>query len=181
MVRRRFICCRWGYCKSSSMFSWLGTGDLHTYLTRDQSVGVLAIFFLAMILYPEVQQKAKEEIDRVIGNDRLPNFSDRGNLPYLNAVWKESFRWHTLAPMGLPHVSTEDDIIEGYLIPKGAMIIPNVWCVRSNLLMYPAHDLTSPTRRRPGTSIIPETTYTDPSKTQVVRTRPSRLSRPRRL
>lgn len=80
-----------------------------------------------MILYPEVQQAAKEEIDRVIGNGRLPNFNDRANLPYLEAVWKESFRWHTLAPMAVPHVTTEDDIIEGYLIPKGAMIVPNVW------------------------------------------------------
>jgi len=40
---------------------------------------------------------------------------------------KEVLRWHPVAPMGLPHTSTEDDICEGYLIPKGAMLLPNIW------------------------------------------------------
>lgn len=115
-------------------------------------MGVLSIFFLAMILYPKVQQAAKEEIDKVIGNDRLPSFNDRDSLPYLEAVCKESFRWHTLAPMGLPHVSTEDDIIGGYLIPKGAMIVSNVWCVHSNLLSE--EQSKHPVRERPGTPVF---------------------------
>ena len=88
-------------------------------------------FFLAMTLHPEVQAKAREEIDRVVGTHRLPTFSDRENLPYVEAVVKEAFRWHPIAPMGLPHVTTEDDVGNEYLIPKGAMIVPNIWCVFS--------------------------------------------------
>ena len=82
-----------------------------------------------MSIFPEVQKNAQEEIDRVVGNDRLPTAKDRDNLPYLEATLKEVLRWHPVAPMGLPHTSTEDDLFEGYLIPKGGMIFANVWYV----------------------------------------------------
>ncbi|KAM0352989.1 hypothetical protein ACHAPU_001874 [Fusarium lateritium] len=98
----------------------------------DTTVSSLACFFLAMMIYPEVQRKAQEEIDRVIGDKRLPATSDRSNMPYLDAMVKEVLRWHPIAPMGLPHTCTEDDVFEGYLIPKGSMVICNV--------MHFAHD-----------------------------------------
>lgn len=91
----------------------------------------MTTFFLAMLLHPEVQQKAREEIDRVVGEGRLPNVKDRDNLPYIEAVLRESFRFHPIAPMGLPHEVTEDDVYQGYLIPKGAIIMPNIWFVPS--------------------------------------------------
>ena len=53
-----------------------------------------------MALYPEVQKKAQAEIDSVVGPNRLPNFEDRPSLPYINAVVKESMRWHVPAPLG---------------------------------------------------------------------------------
>lgn len=80
-----------------------------------------------MTVFPEVQKKAQEEIDRVVGRDRLPNSSDRPNLPYIDATVKEVLRWHPVAPMGLPHTSTADDVCEGYFIPKDSMVFPNVW------------------------------------------------------
>jgi cytochrome P450 len=80
-----------------------------------------------MTLFPEAQRKAQEELDRVIGTSRLPTFEDRKNLPYIDAVVKETFRWHPLAPLGLPHMTDEDDVINGYLIPKGSILIPNIW------------------------------------------------------
>jgi cytochrome P450 len=80
-----------------------------------------------MTLYPEVQQKAQAEIDRAVGLDRLPTLSDRENLPYVNALVKEALRWHPVAPMGLPHASSQDDTIEGYAIQKGSMLLPNIW------------------------------------------------------
>jgi cytochrome P450 len=89
----------------------------------------LEYFFLGMIAFPEIQRKAQAEIDQVIGAGRLPGFQDRRNLPYIDAVVKELLRWHPAARMGLPHTTTEDDICDGYLIPKGALLLPNVWCV----------------------------------------------------
>ena len=55
---------------------------------------------LAMTLYPEVQARAQEEIDRVVGHDRLPDFSDRDNLPYVEAILMETLRWHPITPLG---------------------------------------------------------------------------------
>lgn len=80
-----------------------------------------------MSVYPEVQQAAQDEIDRVVGHDRLPSVQDRNDLQYIEAMVKEVFRWHPVAPMGLPHTSTEKDVCEGYLIPKGSMLLTNIW------------------------------------------------------
>jgi cytochrome P450 len=49
-------------------------------------------FLLAMLLYPEVQKKAQQEIDRVLGPDAFPELSDRESMPYLNCILKEAFR-----------------------------------------------------------------------------------------
>ncbi|KAF2813396.1 putative cytochrome P450 oxidoreductase OrdA-like protein [Mytilinidion resinicola] len=93
----------------------------------DTTVSSISCFFLAMTVFPEVQKKAQEEIDRVIGSDRLPTCADREKLPYIDATVKEVLRWHPVAPMGLPHTSTKDDVCEGYFIPKGSMLFANVW------------------------------------------------------
>ena len=92
----------------------------------DTTVSSITCFFLAMALNPLVQKKAQEEIDRVIGTDRLPTFADRDDLPYVNAVVKEVLRWHPVVPMGLPHVVAEDDLYAGYYIPKGSMLLANI-------------------------------------------------------
>ena len=49
-------------------------------------------FILAMVCYPEVQAKAQEEIDRVLGAGHLPKFADEPSLPYVAAVVKEVLR-----------------------------------------------------------------------------------------
>ena len=53
-----------------------------------------------MILYPDVQRKAQAEIDKIVGNSRLPDFLDEGSLPYIQAVVKETLRWHPVGPLG---------------------------------------------------------------------------------
>ena len=74
-----------------------------------------------MAKHPEVQRKAQEEIHRVIGDGRLPDFSDRPDLPYVEAIYREVLRWHP--PMTLaPHASMEDDVYKGYFIPKGKVL-----------------------------------------------------------
>lgn len=50
-----------------------------------------------MVLYPDVQRKAQEEIDHVLGGCFLPKTKDLENLPYLQAIFKEVIRWHTVA------------------------------------------------------------------------------------
>ena len=60
-------------------------------------------FVLAMLQFPDVLKKAQAELDRVVGRERLPNFSDNGKLPYIAAIVKEVLRWGALLPIGIPH------------------------------------------------------------------------------
>lgn len=88
----------------------------------------MLVFFLAMTLYPEIQRLAQRELDAVVGSERLPQFSDQDSLPYINAIVKECLRWQPVAPLAIPHRSVEDDIYKDkYFIPKGSMVIGNVW------------------------------------------------------
>ncbi|GLB45029.1 putative cytochrome p450 [Lyophyllum shimeji] len=92
----------------------------------DTTSAVLDFFFLAMLLYPQYQAKAHEEIDAVVGQERLPELHDRNSLPYLECLIYETLRWYQPAPTGGPHKSMEDDIYNGMLIPKGSILIPNI-------------------------------------------------------
>ncbi|PFH46033.1 hypothetical protein AMATHDRAFT_77844 [Amanita thiersii Skay4041] len=84
-------------------------------------------FFFAMAMYPEVQKKAQAELDAIVGNDHLPSFEDRPSLHYVNALVREATRWVPVVPLGVPHVSTEDDVYDGYFIQKGTLVIGNIW------------------------------------------------------
>ena len=53
-----------------------------------------------MVLYPDVVRKAQEELDIVVGQDRLPELSDKTSLPYVCAVVKEVLRWYPVTPLG---------------------------------------------------------------------------------
>lgn len=80
-----------------------------------------------MALFPEAQAKAQAEIDSVIDTERLPTVGDRSQLPYVHALVLEVLRWAATVPSGIPHAATEDNIHSGYLIPKGSIVIPNIW------------------------------------------------------
>ena len=54
-----------------------------------------------MVLHPEVQAKAQAELDRVIGTDRLPELSDNEGMPYIEAVIRETLRWHPVLPISM--------------------------------------------------------------------------------
>ncbi|KIK66619.1 hypothetical protein GYMLUDRAFT_257455, partial [Collybiopsis luxurians FD-317 M1] len=95
----------------------------------DTTVTALITFFLAMVKYPKYQRKAQEELDRVVGSDRLPDFRDRNSLPYVQAVVNEVLRWQPVAPTAVAHLSSEEDIYKGYRIPKNSIIVGNAWAM----------------------------------------------------
>ena len=72
-------------------------------------------------------RKAQEELDRIVGGERLPQLSDQEDLPYVSALIKELLRWSCLAPFGVPKRAMEDDLYKGYFIPAGATVIENIW------------------------------------------------------
>ncbi|XP_062155062.1 trimethyltridecatetraene synthase-like [Alnus glutinosa] len=78
---------------------------------------------------PEIFKKAAEELDTVIGRDRWVEEKDIVNLPYIDAIAKETMRLHPVAPMLVPRLSREDCKIEGYDILKGTRVLVNVWTI----------------------------------------------------
>lgn len=84
-------------------------------------------FLLAMTLFPDVVTKSHEEIDGVVGSERLPNFEDGKDLPYTRAIVKEILRWRAVNKFGMVHALQEDDWYEGYFIPKGSVVVLNWW------------------------------------------------------
>ena len=88
-----------------------------------------------MLLFPQVQKKAQEELDEVVGSDRLPTFEDKDALVYVTATVMEALRWHLVTPLGVPHCTVIDDEFHGYLIPAGTTVIYNSWYV-SIILNY---------------------------------------------
>ncbi|KAI0789904.1 cytochrome P450 [Abortiporus biennis] len=103
--------------------------SLHTTAT-------LQWLILALLLNPEVQTKAHEELDRVVGHSRLPDFEDLSNLPYIQAIVKETLRWHPTVPL-IDHSTTEDDEYKGNFIPKGTVVIANIWGLLHDPDTYP--------------------------------------------
>ncbi|KAG9316837.1 cytochrome P450 [Chiua virens] len=108
----------------------------------------LLVFLLAMIVYPDVQARAQAEIDSVIGEglERLPHWKDRSSLPYVEAIVKETLRWHPAVPLGIPHATVDDDVYEGYYIPKGATVLVNAWAMSQDPIKFPEPEKFKPER-----------------------------------
>lgn len=124
----------------------------------DTTTALLHNFVLAMISNPEAQRRAQEEIDRVVESERLPEFGDKVNLPYVEAIFKECLRWNPITPAGVAHLLTEDDSYNGYFIPEGTIVIPNAWLMLQDPIEYPQPE-----------SFVPERFLTKGSKTATPR------------
>jgi cytochrome P450 len=101
---------------------------------------------MLMAIHPEVQKKAQKEIDQLLGGERLPTLSDRDSLPYISAVMKEIFRWHAPLPISVPKLLKEDDAYKGYFLPKGAIVMENIWAVFQDPVVYPEPHIFNPER-----------------------------------
>ncbi|KAI0362724.1 cytochrome P450 [Trametes cingulata] len=112
----------------------------------DTTVSALGTFFLAMTLNPDIQEKARKQLDQVVGTHRLPDFCDQPALPYIDAILKETLRWRPVVPLDVPHRLTEDDIYNGYYLPKGSLIVANHWAILHDEKMYPDAERYNPDR-----------------------------------
>jgi cytochrome P450 len=77
---------------------YLSSSD--SYFDVPQTTSALQIFLLAMVLYPDVQTRARAEIDQAVGHDKMPCLDDRASLPYLDAILCEVLRWYPVFPLG---------------------------------------------------------------------------------
>ncbi|KAF8705404.1 cytochrome p450, partial [Rhizoctonia solani] len=124
----------------------------------DTTVSVVETFFLAMALYPDIQRRAQEEIDRVctvfgdVNTRRLPTINDRDALPFTWAIYQECLRWGVVTPCQY-HVSRNEDVYDldhgaysQVRIPKGTLVVVNAWSILHNPDTYPRPFEFDPTR-----------------------------------
>jgi hypothetical protein len=71
------------------------------FISTPQTASMIHTFLFVMVLFPHVQRKAHNEILSVIGTSRLPDIKDRPLLPYVDAILKETLRWHPPVPLGI--------------------------------------------------------------------------------
>lgn len=93
----------------------------------DTLTAALHIVVVTLTRYPHVLKKAQEEVDRVIGSNRMPTLADMKDLRYINAVIEECNRLRPIAPLNLPHEMVCDQIIDGILYPKDAAVFINIY------------------------------------------------------
>ncbi|KAJ6575009.1 cytochrome P450 [Mycena capillaripes] len=104
----------------------------------DTTMALLLAWILAMTLNPEVQAKARAEVDAIIG-DKLPEFSDRdrASFPYVDAMLEETLRWGPTTPLAIPHMNIKEDEYNGYYIPAGTTIVGNAYAILHDPVMFP--------------------------------------------
>ncbi|PPQ74466.1 hypothetical protein CVT26_001103 [Gymnopilus dilepis] len=134
---------------SDKEIAWLAGNLLSA--GADTTAGSLVYFVLAMVLYPEVMRKAQAELDNIVGRGRVPAFEDQKDLPYVDALAKEVLRWRPVAPIAIPRTVSEDNWYEGYLIPKGAIVVPNIWLMNRDPVIFPDYEEFRPERFLNGT------------------------------
>lgn len=78
---------------------------------------------------PEIFERATEELGRVVGRERWVQDKDIRNLPYVDAIYKETMRLHPVVPLFVPRQCWEDCKIGDYDIPKGTGILVSVWTI----------------------------------------------------
>ncbi|XP_055348080.1 cytochrome P450 2C30-like isoform X2 [Paramacrobiotus metropolitanus] len=86
-----------------------------------------ALYFL--VRHPEVRHKVQEEIDSTVGHDRPVTMEDKTNLKYVEAFCAEVARWGSVVPLSVARGVSQDVTIDGYFIPKGTYVMPNLWYI----------------------------------------------------
>ncbi|XP_017556900.1 cytochrome P450 2U1 [Pygocentrus nattereri] len=120
-------------------------GDLFIAGT-DTTTNTILWMVLYMCLYPEVQEKVQQEINAVVGSGRLPSLTDKGTLPYTEATIMEVQRMTVVVPLSIPHMASKTTEFRGYTIPKGTVIIPNLWSVHRDPTVWENPDDFNPSR-----------------------------------
>ncbi|EJD00109.1 cytochrome P450 [Fomitiporia mediterranea MF3/22] len=122
----------------------------------DTTLSALMSAMIALVLDPVIQARAQAELDTVIGKNRLPDFTDRESLPYIQCIIMEAFRWGATTPVGVPHCLTQDDEYNGYFLPEGSTIVANAWAMLHDPAVYPDPETFNPDRFLKGEGRTPQ-------------------------
>ena len=97
--------------------------------SMDTSATTIEWALSELIKHPPMMKKVINELEKVVGMERMVEESDLESLEYLNMVVKETLRLHPVAPLLIPHESIEDCTVDGFHIPQKSHVIVNVWAI----------------------------------------------------
>lgn len=120
-------------------------GDLFIAGTDTTANSVLWVL-LYLAIHPDIQDKVQAEIDKVVGTHRVVSLTDKGSLPFTEATIMEVQRLTVVVPLAIPHMASETIEFRGYTIPKGTVIVPNLWSVHRDPTVWDDPDSFNPTR-----------------------------------
>ncbi|KAJ9645017.1 hypothetical protein H2204_001479 [Knufia peltigerae] len=109
----------------------------------------LMVCIMNLLLHPEILKNAREQVDEVVGTDRLPTFDDRDQLPYIEYLIQETTRWYPLSPLGVPHATIKDDTYKGMFIPGGSVVFANAYAMTHDPCVYDDPETFDPNRYAP--------------------------------
>lgn len=90
-----------------------------------------------LLHYPDVQDRLHQEIDNVLGPDEFPTLDYKKSLPRLEAFMTETLRMSSILPLNLLHMTNADTTVKGFGIPKGTIIVPNLWALHHDPKLWP--------------------------------------------
>ena len=97
--------------------------------SMDTSATTIEWALSELIKHPPMMKKVINELEKVVGMERMVEESDLESLEYLNMVVKETLRLHPVVPLLIPHESIEDCTVDGFHIPQKSRVIVNVWAI----------------------------------------------------
>ncbi|KAM0345675.1 hypothetical protein ACHAPU_006330 [Fusarium lateritium] len=95
----------------------------------ETSPRALLWLFIAATVNPDFVKRAHLVLDAVVGRDRLPRFSDRSSLAYIDAIVSELMRWRPISPGSIPRRADKQDDFNGVSIAKNATVFANAWSI----------------------------------------------------
>ncbi|KAF8263089.1 cytochrome P450 [Lactarius quietus] len=112
----------------------------------DTTFSAIQWCLVAVLAYPDIAERIQEELDNVVGRDRLPTFDDERSLPYLGAFIKEVTRWRPVLPLAIPHATSKGDVYAGYDIPAGTAVYGNIEALLNDPSLFEDPETFNPSR-----------------------------------
>lgn len=112
----------------------------------DTTGQTLEIFVMAAVKHPNAVAKVQEELSSVVGQNRLPEWDDMENMPFVNAFINEVLRWRPIIIGGMPHSNLEEDTYLGYRIPKGSIVVGSHWSIHMDEKVFADPQIFRPER-----------------------------------
>nr|XP_016483932.1 PREDICTED: isoflavone 2'-hydroxylase-like [Nicotiana tabacum] len=110
-----------------------GMGQVMLSAGTDTTASTMEWALSLLLNNPEALKKAQNEIDTHIGQSpRLLDDSDLAQLPYLHGIINETLRMYPVVPILVPHESSDECVVGGFRVPRGTMLLVNMWAIQND-------------------------------------------------